>query len=238
MLEKLATALVALSQKIKYQLVGEDAKTFADVITEKVPNFSYPGDNCCDFFADPEWRGTKVSFCIDPSSDSFDDPNFYYHWDMRDYGFDDVMSSYTCGKNVQYDICDDPTDAECTNMHGDMGAGTAYDSWVGNDDTMTELLMRPYDAASLSAVTIYEDPNCSGRMGRLFAPTDVNSRAMYTSDDLSYWDVAIDRATAIRVPYGLTLELYDGGTFDGAVKVVQGSMFIDSVSEEFPCISI
>ena len=203
-----------------------------------MPNFSYPGDNCCDLFADPEWRGTKKTFCIDPNSASFDDPGYFEHWDMRDYGFDDVMSSYTCGKNVQYDICDDPTTEECTSMHGDMGAGTAYNSWIGNDDHMTILLMRPYDAVSLSAVTIYEDPNCSGRMGRLFAPTDVNSRAMYTSDDLSYWDVAVDKATALRVPYGLTIELYDGGTFDGAKKVVQGSMFVDSVSEEFPCISI
>ena len=40
------------------------------------------------------------------------------------------------------------------------------------------------------------------------------------------------------MPYGLTLELYDLGAFGGAVKVVQGSMFVDSVSEEFPCISI
>ena len=221
MLEKLATALVALSQKIKYQLVEEEVKTFSEAATEAVPNLTYPGDNCCDFFFDPDWTGTKMSFCIDPNSDSFDDPNYFEHWDMRDYGFDENMSSYACGKSVQYDICDNPTIEECTNMYGNMGAGTSYDSWVlGDDNTMTSLLMRPYDPTSLSAVTIYEDPNCSGRSGRLFAPTDVNSRNMFDVYDLMYWDVGIDTASSVRVPYGLTLELYDGAAFEGPVKVV------------------
>ena len=117
-------------------------------------------------------------------------------------------------------------------MYGNMGAGTALNSYMGDDggDTMTVVLMRPYDPTDLSAVTIYSDPYCRGRSGRLFAPSDANSRAMYIESDLRYWNVSPNNASSVRVPYGLTLELYDEAAFGGAVKVVHGGMFADSVS--------
>ena len=69
MLEKLATALVAFQQKVSHSLYGADVKPMSEVIDqssgEVVPNISYPGDDCCVVYADPNFSGTSHKFCID-----------------------------------------------------------------------------------------------------------------------------------------------------------------------------
>ena len=99
----------------------------------------------------------------------FENPDYFEVWDMRDYHFNDLMRSYACGKDVQYNMCNLAPDKDCYDLHGDTGAGTAYDSKIVQGDYMTTLKMRPYSAADAGAVTIFEDQYCSGRMGRLFA---------------------------------------------------------------------
>ena len=61
---------------------------------------------------------------------------------------------------------------------------------------------------------------------------------MYTLADLEFNNIASNYASSVRVPYGLTLELYDHDGFSGTKKTVTGSMFIDTVSQEFPCVNI
>ena len=70
-----------------------------------MPNISYPGDNCCTFFADPGYSGESLNFCHN-GKDTFE-------VDMRYHGFNDKVSSYMCGHSVAYDLCNDPVDMSC-----------------------------------------------------------------------------------------------------------------------------
>lgn len=90
------------------------------------------------------------------------------------------MDSWYCGKDVSYNFCDDPIEDPCHWEKGNYGAGTGHDSAMGNGDEMNVLMMRPYNAAELGAVTIYEDGDCMGRTGRLFASEIKGAKAMYT----------------------------------------------------------
>ena len=61
---------------------------------------------------------------------------------------------------------------------------------------------------------------------------------MYTLADLEFNNIASNYASSVRVPYGLTLELYDHDGFSCTKKTVTGSMFIDTFSQEFPSVNI
>ena len=42
----------------------------------------------------------------------------------------------------------------------------------------------------------------------------------------------------MRLPYGYTVELYDGSAFDGTKEIIEGGMFVEAATEEFPCYNL
>ena len=99
------------------------AMAFATPLT--VPE--YPGDNCCDLYDAHEWQKSArvVKICRDLSSNEEKQA-----FDMRNYNFDDKVSSWYCGKYVEYDFCRNAPGSSCDGGNGDRGAGAAKSAYI------------------------------------------------------------------------------------------------------------
>ena len=49
---------------------------------------------------------------------------------MRDYNFNDKVSSWYCGKSVKYDFCRNAPGSSCDGGNGDSGAGAAKSAYI------------------------------------------------------------------------------------------------------------
>lgn len=156
---------------------------------------------------------------------------------MRDYDFNDTTSSYLCGANVAFDFCHDPESSNnCTQGGGHHGAG-ARSPFMGHDDRLTFLKMWPYDASLKGAVTFFEHPDCKGDAGIAWASDDVEGFAYYNKDDLWNNGVHIDGISALMVPLGYAVDMYDSASFGGDSFTVSGTMWLDN-DLNMQCISI
>ena len=76
-----------------------------------LPTLSYPGDKCCRIFDDYNYGGSYKTFCLgSATSIEFDH--------LSDYGWNDRMSSWWCGKSVHYQFCNDVVPNDCSGTHG------------------------------------------------------------------------------------------------------------------------
>lgn len=69
---------------------------------------AYPGDDCCVLYEDGNFGGHYFKVCSSKA---------YAYTNLHDYGWGDVVSSWACGKNVKYDLCND-VGGSCQNGHG------------------------------------------------------------------------------------------------------------------------
>ena len=74
---------------------------------------------------------------------------------MRDYNFNDIVTSWDCGAKVAYDFCNDPTGSDCGGNNGNSGAGNARTTHTRSDDKLTILQMRNYDPMGQAAVLLF-----------------------------------------------------------------------------------
>ena len=63
---------------------------------------------------------------------------------MRDYDFNDKVTSWYCGKNVAYDFCDDSTN--CEFFLGNRGAGNVKSPYIKRNDAISVVYLSEYDA--------------------------------------------------------------------------------------------
>ena len=105
---------------------------------------------------------------------------------MYDYDFNDTVSSWYCGKSIQYDFCKDKPEDDCTHMNGQKGAGTARNPQMGHNDSLSTLKLRPYDGATQGAVVVFGDMTCEANTGRFFANSDPTRYADYSTADIEY----------------------------------------------------
>ena len=95
------------------------------------------------------------------------------------------MSSWWCGKDIAYDFCDGSEDDSCQYAHGSSGAGSVMNSDADQfNNELTTIKLYEYSQADRGAVTVFEDSNCRGRGGRLYATVDAASKAQYNQDEL------------------------------------------------------
>ena len=123
---KFAAALVATVQS------GIE-NAFPKKQTTPVPNIAYPGDNCCTFYKDPDYRGASLTLCHDGVN--------AIEFDLIALDFNDTISSNMCGNSVAYDFCNDYSYSDCSQDHGNHGAGATRSPWVGHDDSLTTVKM-------------------------------------------------------------------------------------------------
>lgn len=77
--------------------------------------------------------------------------------------FDNRMTSWICGKDIAYVFCDGDANSDCWNHHGISGAGSAYNTNIRDNDSLTTVKMIDYDPINdKGAVTVFQNGNCSG----------------------------------------------------------------------------
>ena len=178
----------------------------------------YPGDNCCILFDEPNWEeGSSLTLCRDPNLKT-------QLFDLHDYDFDNKASSGYCGKNVAYDFCDNGPDKTCDRIEGNRGAGNDRSAQIEFNNSVTSVYLSEYDPQEQPAAILFSDNNCTGRFGRFFAPNEHNISNDYRETEIknfeggnynaiSSWNIDTNSMTSLKVPYGLTIELYDSDSF-------------------------
>lgn len=113
-------------------------------------NANYPGDECCVFFADKNYRGSDSgSLCVQ----NYNGQTLYL---MADYGLNDKVSSWWCGKSVKYKHCNN-TSGSCDELNGMSGAGNIMNYEAGQDNQMSRVLLEPYNAAVQGSITTFRN---------------------------------------------------------------------------------
>ena len=129
------SALVAFAQAASLPNQNERRLSVADTL-------EYPGDNCCHLFANHLWEdGVQVKICRD-THNTTDAKQLF---DMHDYGINDAVSSWYCGKNVAYDFCRNGPNTNCDAGEGNRGAGNIKSSYIEKNDSMTAVYLSEYD---------------------------------------------------------------------------------------------
>ena len=99
---------------------------------------------------------------------------------------------------------------------------------------MTTLRLRPYDAATRGAVTLFTWPDCVAVSGRLYADENPSRDAQYTKDEMWENNIHWDDADSVYVPFGYKLTLYDSDGFSGDSEEIHGIAYSDD-REEMTC---
>lgn len=136
-----------------------------------------------------------------------------------------MMSSYICGKNVWYDFCVDGLTNWCSGAERvNSGAGYVRNhALLYKNDMISFAVLGPYDPRDIGAVTLFEDPDCSGASGRYYwDPESSLSGTFYNTDDLVFGGMRNNNMNSLMVPKGYTAELFDGHGFHGATQIVEG----------------
>lgn len=195
-------------------------------------NIDYPGDRCCQVYEDSGFGGGWLLSCL---SDGFTEG----YVDVVDYGFNDKMSSWWCGKDIAYDFCNDNPGDDCRNGHGSSGAGSQRAPSVGgSNDKLTTLYLYEYSQADRAAVTVFEDAGCQGKAGRLYATSDPTSKAYFSTSDLEYNNIRNDEMSSIAVPFGYSIDLYQDNGFLGDELSKDGLLWNDAYTKEMACIDL
>jgi hypothetical protein len=69
-----------------------------------------------------------------------------------EFEFNNMTTSYACGKRIAFDLCKNGPGTDCSGSKGNHGAGPSKSSLVGQDNTMTTFKAQCQDPDSLSAV--------------------------------------------------------------------------------------
>lgn len=142
--------------------------------------------------------------------------------------YNDWMKSWICGAKVAYDFCDYESWRDCTNDHGNWGAGGAKSSSIEYERRMTSLKLYPYDATIRGAVTLFHNNDCTGHLGRFYAPTESGYKEKYTKTDMAAHNSYADNMNSILIPFGTSVDLWSGPSFNSKKITLSGQPFEDS----------
>lgn len=153
-----------------------------DLYGQFEPTVHYPGDNCCTFYNHKGFDGEVRTLChygqeIDELME-----------DLEDGAFNNLTSSFYCGKNTWWNMCRD-YDGECDQdpKHISSGAGFVrnYDMDVHDwNNTLSRIQMGPYVAETLGAVNLYRASNCIGNSARVYWNPDDLDAGQYSLENL------------------------------------------------------
>ena len=108
---------------------------------------TYPGDNCCNLYQEPNYAdASPLNICWTSTVNT----DFIALGTM---GFSNNISSFECGAYVSLDLCKD--DGNC-----ETSAGHVMSPQVGYNDQITSAAIRNYDPATQAAIVAFEDKDC------------------------------------------------------------------------------
>lgn len=120
----------------------------------------------------------------------------------------DNITSWSCGMNVKYDLCYDYPDMDCWNGHGEHGAGTHTNYFMGGNDKLDTLRLQYYDSAKRGAVMLFSNYDCHEISAYFISNTDPHQDQEYTRADMQYLGMPNDVVSSVMVPYGYSVILY------------------------------
>lgn len=104
-----------------------------------------------------------------------------------------------------------------------------------NSNRTSTLILGPYDARQIGAVTMFEDPGCAGNSGRFYWDPDSGPEGtFYNEEDIIYGGLSNNTMHSMAVPAGYIVEVYNGHGFDESMQRVEGS-YVNS-GEEMICV--
>ena len=134
------------------------------------------------------------------------------------------MSSYECGANVSFDLCNDPSGTSTVGS-GFTGAGHYHAAHVGHNDTLDRVFMRSYDAAIQGAIVAFKDSETRGISGRFEANPDANEPAWYNNDGMHTRNIGNDEISSVLIPQGYSVLYYADDGFSGDTSVMNGPLW-------------
>ena len=146
------------------------------------------------------------TFCLDENID-------YAYWEVG--WWNDAMTSYACGSRVHAHFCNDWVNDECRYGRGAWAAGNTKSRWVDPNDRLSTVKLFSYDAdRSNGAVTLFNNDDCTGSQGTLFAG-DPGEPKGYIYDEMWGENVCNNCMNAVMIPVGYTMQVFDTGNFRG-----------------------
>ena len=89
-------------------------------------------------------------------------------FDLNNLGFNDVVSSWNCGKKISYEFCKDSDTSNCVGDNRESGAGTIVNKSMHHDNWVTSVILKNYNPFKLGAVTMFKDGDCKGLSASFF----------------------------------------------------------------------
>ena len=142
-IKPLALAATAAALDIKSSAVY-------DVRDDTVPN-----DNCCRIYKQAGFLGRSRDFCTKNSGSRSEET---VH-DLTGKRLDNTMSSWKCGAMVAVRFCTQADGSQCQdpgNLHyGESAGGGAASEDTGIHDSLTQIVLMPYNPAERQAITVF-----------------------------------------------------------------------------------
>lgn len=229
-----ATALFAISQ-VEQQLDQAIMFERPEIVTATPePNTTYPGDECCMLYVEYDFGTNGYLNVCKP----YNVNPFTYDIQHGDYSWmNDKMSSWYCGKKVAYDFCAITVGADCTGDNGNSGAGTARNFHYKKNDRTSVIILYDYNPEIQGAVTMFDDPGCSGKSGRFYAPLSGSYPNEYNQDEMWQHNMGTNRMNSMLVPPGVTITLWDEPNFSREIRTIDGSFYEDESMQKVRCVN-
>ena len=140
-IKTLALAATAAALDIKSSAVY-------DVRDDTVPN-----DNCCRIYKQAGFLGRSRDYC---TKNGGSEETVH---DLTGKRLDNTMSSWKCGANVAVRFCTQADGSQCQdpgNLHyGESAGGEAASEDTGIHDSLTQIVLMPYNPAESQALTVF-----------------------------------------------------------------------------------
>ena len=123
------------------------------------------------------------------------------------------MGSWKCGANVYYNFCSAQKANLCNMDDYSSGAGRFNNPDAARvDKKIPVVIICEYDERDEGAITIFDNPGCTGHSTRL--KWDKSSESEYSAFDLHMSNHDVDTASSVVVPVGYTAIFYAHDAFD------------------------
>ena len=130
---------------------------------------------------------------------------------------DNETNSFWCGKNVSWHMAN--SKSRGTGLyHGTRGAGNIRVSDLEYGYLLNKIsvvTLTKYDPLVRPAVSLFDQNECTGPGGILWAPEEYGEWAAYAKADLDYLNFANNENNAVKIPFGVVLEVYDNDVWVG-----------------------
>jgi len=74
---------------------------------------------------------------------------------------------------------------------------------------------------------MFDDPDCTGKLGRFYSPTTYGIKENYNQSEMWQNNAGNNRMNSILIPFGTSVDLWDGSGFNGSMHTLVGQPFLD-----------